>query len=65
MTNGQQANQKKTGLYGSIYDFVVDYEQIVGVKTIYDMHRYLNNKLINDYLMTARTAKLSSLERII
>ena len=29
---------EKTGLYGSIYDFVVDYEQIVGVKTVYDMH---------------------------
>ena len=25
---------RKTGLYGSIYDFVVNYEQIVGVKTI-------------------------------
>ena len=24
-----------------IYDFIVDYEQIVGVKAIYDMHRYL------------------------
>ena len=35
---------EKTGLYGSIYDFVVDYEQIVGVKTIYDMHRYLITK---------------------
>ena len=32
---------EKTGLYGNIYDFVVDYEQILGVKTIYDMHRYL------------------------
>ena len=32
---------EKTGLYGNIYDFVVDYEKIVGVKTIYDMHRYL------------------------
>ena len=32
---------KKTGLYGSIYDFVVDYEQFVGVKTSYDMHRHL------------------------
>ena len=31
----------KTGLYGNIYDFVVDYEQILGVKAIYDMHRYL------------------------
>ena len=35
------SESEKTGLYGGIYDFVVDYEQIVGVKTIYDMHRYL------------------------
>ena len=28
-------------VYGKIYGFVVDYEQISGVKTIYDMHRYL------------------------
>ena len=35
------SESEKTGLYGSIYDFVVDYEQIVGVKTIYDLHRYL------------------------
>ena len=26
------SESEKTGLYGSIYDFVVDYEQIVGVK---------------------------------
>ena len=32
---------KKTGLYGHIYDSVVDYKQILGVKPIYDMHRYL------------------------
>ena len=31
----------KTGLYGNIYDFVVDYEQIVGIRPIYDFHRYL------------------------
>ena len=31
----------KTRLYGNIYDFVVDYEAIIGVKAIYDMHRYL------------------------
>ena len=30
---------EKTGLYGNIYDFVVDYEAIIGVKAIYDMHR--------------------------
>ena len=32
---------KKTGLYGNIYDFIVDYEDILLLKTIYDMHRYL------------------------
>ena len=38
---------EKTGLYGNIFDFVVDYEQILGVKTTYDMHRYLmtNNNI--------------------
>ena len=35
------SESEKTGLYGNIYDFVVDYKQIVGVKAIYDMHRYL------------------------
>ena len=38
------SDSEKTGLYGKIYDFVVDYEQIVGVKAIYDMHRYLMTK---------------------
>ena len=28
------SESEKTGLCGSIYDFVVDYEQIVGVKAI-------------------------------
>ena len=35
------SESEKTGLYGNIYDFIVDYEQILGVKPIYDMHRYL------------------------
>ena len=35
---------EKTGLYGNIYDFVVDYRAINGVKPIYDMHRYLMTK---------------------
>ena len=35
------SESEKTGAYGKIYDFVVDYEQISGVKTIYDMHRCL------------------------
>ena len=34
----------KTSLYGSIYDFVVDYKPIVGVDPIYDMHKYLMTK---------------------
>ena len=38
------AEYKKTRLYGNIYDFVVDYEAINGVKQIYDMHRYLMKK---------------------
>ena len=35
---------EKTGLYGYIYDFVVDYERTIGVKPIHDMHRYLMTK---------------------
>ena len=38
------SESEKTGLYGKIYDFVVDYEQIVGAKSIYDMHKYLMTK---------------------
>ena len=38
------SESEKTGLYGNIYDFVVDYEVIIGVKAIYDMHRYLMTK---------------------
>ena len=38
------SESEKTGLYENIYDFVVDYEQILGVKAIYDMHRYLMTK---------------------
>ena len=34
----------KTGLCGNIYDFVVYYEGISLIKTIYDMHRYLMTK---------------------
>ena len=35
---------EKTGLYGYIYDFAVDYEQIIGVGSIYDMQRFLMTK---------------------
>ena len=38
------SESEKTGLYGTIYDFVVDYEAINGVKQIYDIHRYMMTK---------------------
>ena len=38
------SESEKTELYGNIYDFVVDYEEILGVKPIYDMCRYLMTK---------------------
>ena len=38
------SESEKTGLYGKIYDFVIDYEQILGVNPIHDMHRYLMTK---------------------
>ena len=34
----------KTSLYRNSYDFVVDYEPIVRVDPIYDMHKYLMTK---------------------
>ena len=34
---------KNTGLYGYIYDFVVDYDRIV-VNDILDIHKYLISK---------------------
>ena len=40
----EESESEKTELYGNIYDFVVDYEEILGVKPIYDMHRYLMTK---------------------
>ena len=42
--NWSLVEAQKTGLYGNIYDFVVDYKAINGVKRIYDMHRYLMTK---------------------
>ena len=38
------SESEKTGIYGNIYDFLVDYQAIVGVGPIYDMHRYLMTK---------------------
>ena len=42
--NWTTLNSRKTGLYGHVYDFVVDYQGIANVKKIYDMHRYLMTK---------------------
>ena len=39
-----KSDSEKTGLQGNIYDFVVDCQAIVGVKPIYDLHRYLMTK---------------------
>ena len=38
------SESEKTGLYGNIYDFIVDYKKVTGVKAIYDIHRYLMTK---------------------
>ena len=38
------SESEKTGLYGNIYNFVVDYKAINVVKPIYDMHRNLMTK---------------------
>ena len=35
------SESEKTGLYGNIYDFVVDYKGVKSVKYIYDVYRYL------------------------
>ena len=38
------SESEKTGVYEEIYDFVVDYEQIVGTTKALDMHKYLMTK---------------------
>ena len=38
------SESEKTGLYGNIYNFIVHYRAINGIKPIYDMHRYLMTK---------------------
>ena len=35
------SESEKTGLYGNIYDFVVDYEQVAGTAKVLDIHKYL------------------------
>ena len=38
------SKSEKTGLYGKIYDFVVDYEHVAETTKILDIHRYLITK---------------------
>ena len=38
------SESEKIGLLGNIYDFLVDYQAVLGVNPIYDMHRYLMTK---------------------
>ena len=38
------SESERTGVYGNIYDFVVDYKAINGLKPINDKHRYLMTK---------------------
>ena len=38
------SESEKAGVHGTIYDFVVDYRTIYGVRPTYDMHRYLMTK---------------------
>ena len=38
------SESEKTGLYGKIYDFVVDYEHVAETTKILDMYRYLITK---------------------
>ena len=38
------SESETTGVYGKIYDFVVDYEKIAGTTKILDIHRYLITK---------------------
>ena len=61
MTNKQQANHKKQR-----YDFVVYYEEILGVKPIYDMQRYLMTKHnISLFVKPKYTTEPSSSERTV
>ena len=40
---GPAANAQKTGLWGKIYDFAVDYTS-TNISDIYNVHRYLMKK---------------------
>ena len=37
-------NSTKSGLYGNVYDFAIDYNYDNSVGFIYDIHRYLMKK---------------------
>ena len=52
------SDSEKTGLYGNIYDFIVNYKQVTDVKFIYDMHRYLMKNMTLVYKFTAESSSL-------
>ena len=43
-TSWTSIDNPKTGLYGNIYDFTIDYEPLNDIKIPYDIHRYLMKK---------------------
>ena len=43
-SNWTSAENAKTGLYGNVYDFAIDYEPLSSEITTYDIHRYLMKK---------------------
>ena len=43
-SNWSSANSTKTGLYGSVCDFAVDYSPVDSVGRIHDIHRYFMKK---------------------
>ena len=51
MESFSEDNMKKTGLYGYVYDFSVDYRALA-VDDILDIHNYLVKRIIqNDVLI--------------
>ena len=43
-TASESEKTRLYGMYGNIYDFVIDYDALVGIGSIYDFHRYLMTK---------------------
>ena len=61
------SESEKTGLYGKIYDFVVDYEHVAETTKIRDMHRYLITKhsIFHNKVEFFRTYKMKIISLLI